>query len=152
MPGKDPQATLDGFDGNGWNTWHGGAYVYNESYHATAWLGRQAEAFIRAEAHSIDRMFLAGHWLKRKQCPLDSPEGFDPNEITPERRIATFRSETVANRDGDVLRVQVFVAGVDADEVTHARKRSRTRVHARTHAQTHACARTHSLTHPGDGR
>ena len=23
MPGKDPQATLDGLDGNGWNTWHG---------------------------------------------------------------------------------------------------------------------------------
>ena len=22
MPGKDPQATLDGVDGNGWNTWY----------------------------------------------------------------------------------------------------------------------------------
>ena len=34
-PGADPQATLDGLDGDGWNGWHGRAYIYNESEHPT---------------------------------------------------------------------------------------------------------------------
>ena len=41
------QATLDGLDGDGWNGWHGKAYVYDEYYHPTAWLGREAVSFIR---------------------------------------------------------------------------------------------------------
>ena len=36
-PGADPQATLDGLDGDGWNGWHGRPYVYEEYYHPTAW-------------------------------------------------------------------------------------------------------------------
>jgi hypothetical protein len=47
LPGKDPQATLDGLDGDGWNSWHGRAYVYDEYYHPTAWLGRTAVSFIK---------------------------------------------------------------------------------------------------------
>lgn len=46
LPGKDPQATLDGLDGDGWNGWHGRAYVYPEDLHPTAWLGRQAVGFL----------------------------------------------------------------------------------------------------------
>ena len=38
--GKDPQATLDdpsrGYDG--WNGWHGKAYVYDETLHPTYWV------------------------------------------------------------------------------------------------------------------
>ena len=75
-------------------------------------------SFLHAESNSIDRMFLAGHWLKRRQCPLDAPDGFDPDEIIPERRIDSFRSETFANREGDVLRVRIFVSGVNSDEET----------------------------------
>lgn len=47
MPGKDPQATLDDLDGDGWNGWRGRAYVYDEYYHATAWVGREAVSFIQ---------------------------------------------------------------------------------------------------------
>ena len=54
MPGKDPQATLDGFDGNGWNGWNGKAYVYDEYYHPTAWVGRRAVTFLRAHAAAVE--------------------------------------------------------------------------------------------------
>ena len=47
MPGKDPQATLDWRDGNGWNDWVGRPYVYDEYYHPTAWVGREAVKFIQ---------------------------------------------------------------------------------------------------------
>ena len=47
MPGKDPQATLDDLDGDGWNGWHGRPYIYDEYYHATAWVGREAVSFIQ---------------------------------------------------------------------------------------------------------
>jgi len=50
LPGKDPQATLDGLDGDGWNGWHGAPYVYEEQYHPTAWLGRQANGFLQGYA------------------------------------------------------------------------------------------------------
>ena len=56
LPGKDPQATLDDppkFDA--WNGWQGKAYVYDERLHPTAWVGAQAETFIRAYAERSAR-------------------------------------------------------------------------------------------------
>ena len=50
--GKDPQATLDGLDGDGWNGWHGRAYVYDEQLHPTAWLGARAVAFLESHANA----------------------------------------------------------------------------------------------------
>ena len=49
-PGFDPQATLDYLDGNGWNSWHGAPYIYDESLHPTKWVGDQAVAFIHGQA------------------------------------------------------------------------------------------------------
>ena len=50
MPGKDPQATLDHLDGNGWNGWNGAPFVYDEYYHPTAWVGRRAIDFLHKYA------------------------------------------------------------------------------------------------------
>jgi hypothetical protein len=74
LPGKDPQATLDSVDGDGWNSWIGRPYICaravrcggegaacgrllltllcpgradDEYYHPTAWLGRKAVSWLQ---------------------------------------------------------------------------------------------------------
>jgi hypothetical protein len=73
MPGKDPQATLDGWDGDGWNGWHGAPYVYPEFYHPTAWVGREAVQFIHAQAKA-DKPFMAKVSFHRPHSPYDPPQ------------------------------------------------------------------------------
>jgi len=65
-PGKDPMAT--GLD---WNTWHGKAYVYEEKYHPTAWLGRQVESFILN--YNDSRPFFIKASFHRPHSPYDPP-------------------------------------------------------------------------------
>tara|TARA_B110001452_G_scaffold198806_1_gene168763 strand:+ start:229 stop:1968 length:1740 start_codon:yes stop_codon:yes gene_type:complete len=75
MPGKDPQATLDSPSDSAWNGWHGGAYVYDEKYHPTAWVGARAEAFLRAKPTSADkRPFLLKVSFHRPHSPYDPPQ------------------------------------------------------------------------------
>ena len=72
LPGKDPQATLDGYDGDGWNGWRGAAYVYDEYYHPTAWLGRAAVDFLANYTRS-DPFFLKVSF-HRPHSPYDPPQ------------------------------------------------------------------------------
>ena len=71
MPGKDPQATLDNLDGNGWNGWHGKAYVYDEALHPTAWTGRAADAFLRSAKDDIPWLLKVS--FHRPHSPYDPP-------------------------------------------------------------------------------
>eukprot|EP00729_Bicosta_minor_P003230 gene3230-7363_t len=73
MPGKDPQATLDGWDGDGWNGWHGAPYVYPEYYHPTAWVGREAIKFIKSQVGAA-KPFLAKVSFHRPHSPYDPPQ------------------------------------------------------------------------------
>jgi arylsulfatase A-like enzyme len=70
MPGKDPMAT--GLD---WNTWHGKAYVYDEYYHPTAWVGRTAIAWLNKTDTTDEK---AAPWFlkvsfHRPHSPYDPP-------------------------------------------------------------------------------
>lgn len=66
MPGKNPLAT--GLD---WNTWHGKAYIYDEYYHPTAWLGRRVSNFILN--YSDPRPFFIKASFHRPHSPYDPP-------------------------------------------------------------------------------
>lgn len=70
---KDPQATLDGWDGDGWNGWHGAPYVYPEYYHPTAWVGREAIKFIKSQVGAA-KPFLAKVSFHRPHSPYDPPQ------------------------------------------------------------------------------
>ena len=72
MPGKDPQATIDGFDGDGWNSWIGRPYVYEEKYHPTLWVGQKAVEFINYYAES--RPFFLKVSFHRPHSPYDPPQ------------------------------------------------------------------------------
>tara|TARA_B110000208_G_scaffold188974_1_gene249677 strand:- start:996 stop:3248 length:2253 start_codon:yes stop_codon:yes gene_type:complete len=79
LPGKDPQATLDGFDGDGWNGWHGRPYVYNETMHPTYWVGSHAVDFLTAQAAKAtagtsSKPFLAKVSFHRPHSPYDPPQ------------------------------------------------------------------------------
>ena len=74
MPGKDPSATLDGLDGDGWNGWHGRAFVYEERLHPTAWVGARAVAFLKAHNASADPPFLLKVSFHRPHSPYDPPQ------------------------------------------------------------------------------
>jgi arylsulfatase A-like enzyme len=92
MPGKDPEATLDaqgaahGGANDGWNGWHGAAYVYDEQYHPTAWVGRQAVSFIQA-ANKTATPFLLKVSFHRPHSPYDPParvmDKFKVSELPP---------------------------------------------------------------------
>lgn len=86
MPGKDPQATLDGLDGDGWNGWHGRAYVYPEYYHPTAWVGRHAVSFIESRAGN-PQPWMAKVSFHRPHSPYDPPSRvlakFAADELPP---------------------------------------------------------------------
>lgn len=76
MPGKDPQATLDGLDGDGWNSWRGRPYIYNEALHPTAWVGRQAVRFLEAypnDTHGV-QPFMLKVSFHRPHSPYDPPQ------------------------------------------------------------------------------
>ena len=73
MPGVDPSATLDPLDGDGWNGWHGRAYVYEERLHPTAWLGAQAVRFLHAH-QPADPPFLLKVSFHRPHSPYDPPQ------------------------------------------------------------------------------
>ena len=73
MPGQDPSATLDPLDGDGWNGWHGKAFVYEERLHPTAWLGAQAVAFLKAHDPS-GKPFLLKVSFHRPHSPYDPPQ------------------------------------------------------------------------------
>ena len=73
LPGKDPQATLDYLDGDGWNGWHGRPYVYEEYYHPTAWVGRQAVGFIESRKGQ-QQPFMAKVSFHRPHSPYDPPK------------------------------------------------------------------------------
>eukprot|EP00927_Polykrikos_kofoidii_P062626 TRINITY_DN57425_c0_g1_i1.p1 TRINITY_DN57425_c0_g1~~TRINITY_DN57425_c0_g1_i1.p1 ORF type:complete len:588 (+),score=47.09 TRINITY_DN57425_c0_g1_i1:75-1838(+) len=74
MPGKDPQATLDSLDGDGWNSWHGRAYVYDESLHPTTWVGQNAVKFIRSYSNATDAQpFFLKVSFHRPHSPYDPP-------------------------------------------------------------------------------
>ena len=86
LPGKDPQATLDNPPKfNAWNGWHGGAYIYDEKYHATAWVGRQAVEFIRGRNDT--RPFLLKVSFHRPHSPYDPParllNAIQPSDLPP---------------------------------------------------------------------
>lgn len=88
LPGKDPQATLDGLHGEhgwgncslyacGWNGWRGRPYVYDERLHPTAWVGRGALAYIHGRA-AAEASGPAAPWLlkasfHRPHSPYDPP-------------------------------------------------------------------------------
>ena len=83
MPGKDPQATLDGVDKNGWNSWLGRPYIYDEKYHPTKWVADRAIAYLEAQAtaqhqhqhqhHNHPPNFLAKISFHRPHSPYDPP-------------------------------------------------------------------------------
>jgi arylsulfatase A-like enzyme len=70
--GKDPLAT--GKPNMDWNSWRGSAYVYDESLHPTAWVGRTARDWITAYAASSPTkpFFLKVSW-HRPHSPYDPP-------------------------------------------------------------------------------
>ncbi|EDQ88446.1 uncharacterized protein MONBRDRAFT_26151 [Monosiga brevicollis MX1] len=74
MPGKDPQATLDFLDGNGWNSWIGRPYVYADDLHPTAWVGRQAVSFL--EQNNATTPFFLKVSFHRPHSPYDPPASY----------------------------------------------------------------------------
>ena len=86
LPGEDPMATLDPLINdpnasvwNSWNSWYGAAYVYDETYHPTRWVGDRAVDFLESYA-SIDRAsvpdrkpFLLKVSFHRPHSPYDPP-------------------------------------------------------------------------------
>lgn len=72
QPGKDPQATIDGFDGDGWNSWYGRPYVYDEQYHATAWVGQKAVDFLTH--YDEPKPFFLKVSFHRPHSPYDPPQ------------------------------------------------------------------------------
>eukprot|EP01062_Namystynia_karyoxenos_P022380 TRINITY_DN18574_c0_g1_i1.p1 TRINITY_DN18574_c0_g1~~TRINITY_DN18574_c0_g1_i1.p1 ORF type:complete len:561 (+),score=130.00 TRINITY_DN18574_c0_g1_i1:75-1685(+) len=67
MPGKDPQATLDD-----WNGWHAKAFVYPEYYHPMAWVGRQAVSYLKA--YNDTRPWFVKVSFHRPHSPYDPPQ------------------------------------------------------------------------------
>eukprot|EP01065_Artemidia_motanka_P015740 TRINITY_DN1946_c0_g1_i1.p1 TRINITY_DN1946_c0_g1~~TRINITY_DN1946_c0_g1_i1.p1 ORF type:complete len:709 (+),score=203.71 TRINITY_DN1946_c0_g1_i1:155-2128(+) len=85
MPGKDPQATLDFRDGDGWNDWHGKAYVYDEYYHPTAWVGRTAAEWLGNYSGSAPWFVKVS--FHRPHSPYDPPQRllskFNASQLKP---------------------------------------------------------------------
>ena len=98
MPGQDPSATLDPLDGDGWNGWHGKAFVYEERLHPTAWLGAQAVAFLKAHDPS-GQPFLLKVSFHRPHSPYDPPQRLldqvPTTALRPMVRCATFSGASV---------------------------------------------------------
>ena len=92
MPGADPAATLDGHDGDGWNGWHGKAFVYEERLHPTAWLGSQAVAFLESYDPAVSPPFLLKVSFHRPHSPYDPPKRWldqvDASALAPMARCA----------------------------------------------------------------
>eukprot|EP00756_Hemistasia_phaeocysticola_P018311 Hpha_TRINITY_DN15585_c1_g12::TRINITY_DN15585_c1_g12_i1::g.103910::m.103910 len=79
MPGKDPQATLDD-----WNGWRGKAFIYNESLHPTAWVGRGAVNWL--DAYSGSAPWFLKVSFHRPHSPYDPPQrvlDLIPQELPP---------------------------------------------------------------------
>ena len=100
--GLDPQATLDGLDGDGWNGWHGKAYVYNETLHPTAWLGRQAVSYLTSYAKAAPpHPFMLKVSFHRPHSPYDPParllDAIDPDTLRPQHEC---RGAAAALADG----------------------------------------------------
>jgi len=58
-----------------WNSWHGAAYVYNESWHPTAWVGATAAAWLAnySARPSPQPPFLLKVSFHRPHSPYDPP-------------------------------------------------------------------------------
>ena len=104
LPGKDPQATLDKQDepnyNDGWNGWHGRAYVYDEKLHPTAWVGARADGFLRA---APTEPFLLKVSFHRPHSPYDPPQRLldliKADELPPMARCAA----TQARPGGELI-------------------------------------------------
>eukprot|EP00041_Stephanoeca_diplocostata_P024170 m.605606 g.605606 ORF g.605606 m.605606 type:complete len:717 (+) comp22466_c0_seq1:74-2224(+) len=93
MPDKDPEATLDeqgaarGGANDGWNGWHGAAYIYDEFYHPTAWVGRLAVNFIKDYLSNHTNPFFLKVSFHRPHSPYDPPkrvlDKFDAATLPP---------------------------------------------------------------------
>jgi arylsulfatase A-like enzyme len=78
LPGKNPQATADwDYPGGGWNSWRARAYIYNESLHPTAWVGRGAVDFIKGypnDTRQDAQPFFLKVSFHRPHGPYDPPQ------------------------------------------------------------------------------
>ena len=74
-PGCDPLATGEA-EGMDWNSWRGAPYVYNESWHPTAWVGATAAAWLsNFSAQPTPRApFLLKVSFHRPHSPYDPPQ------------------------------------------------------------------------------
>jgi len=108
MPGKDPQATLDGLDREGWNTWQARPFIYNESLHPTAWVGRQAVSFLKSYPNTTDAQpFMLKVSFHRPHSPYDPPkrvlDAVKADDLRPIRLChgaAKSNGSTAPNGDG----------------------------------------------------
>lgn len=79
VPGKDPQATLDGHNDDGWNSWRAKPYMYDEWLHPTAWVGRKALEFLTSYPNRTDgdiAPFMLKVSFHRPHSPYDPPQRF----------------------------------------------------------------------------
>eukprot|EP00040_Diaphanoeca_grandis_P008715 m.46182 g.46182 ORF g.46182 m.46182 type:complete len:736 (+) comp20166_c0_seq2:116-2323(+) len=91
LPGKDPMATLDKSNtvngaNDGWNGWHGAAFVYEEFYHPTAWVAREAIDFLTSY-NASGAPFYVKVSFHRPHSPYDPPartmNKFNPAALPP---------------------------------------------------------------------
>ena len=71
--GQDPLKTGEPL--MDWNSWNGAPYVYNESWHPTAWVGETARAWLaNHSAHGNGSPFFLKVSFHRPHSPYDPPE------------------------------------------------------------------------------
>jgi arylsulfatase A-like enzyme len=86
--GKDPLAT--GKPHMDWNSWRGAPYVYDESLHPTAWVGRTARDWLAARAPAAAPFFLKVSF-HRPHSPYDPPARLldaTPASLLPPVRVS----------------------------------------------------------------
>eukprot|EP00808_Paulinella_micropora_P004206 g19564.t1 len=108
LPGKDPLAT--GGDRQGWNSWAGFAYVYEEEMHPTAWVGKEAVEFL--SSYKEESPWFLKVSFHRPHSPYDPPARFFKScrpDLFPPTAVATDGWDLVYKEDptakcGDVDR------------------------------------------------
>eukprot|EP01083_Nonionella_stella_P082556 227880_1 len=73
LPGNDPLAT--GKPKMDWNSWRGASYIYNSSYHPTAWVAREAIHYLDT-IHDTSKPFFLKISFHRPHSPYDPPQEY----------------------------------------------------------------------------
>jgi arylsulfatase len=129
--GKDPLAT--GGSDMDWNSWRGAPYVYDESLHPTAWVGRTARDWVtNFAASSPAKPFFLKVSFHRPHSPYDPParllNATPASSLPPVRVSGTWDARFADPRWCGPSSVDAWCGAMPADELDVGRRAYRANI------------------------